>query len=164
MVFINDSELSYTASARLETALQYVMKEILKKNDIATYRTVYAVYTPSTYQETGAFGEAWETKTSSGQKSADGEFYFEPSHIVANVGVDPHQHADVDGFSVAEEMADIIYEGAMGCIYRPTKRNAWKVVDKWLSADKVKRLFEVGMNKANLKWVRSGGSVTKTSE
>lgn len=161
MAFLNDSELSYTISDKLEIALQHVMEQVLKKNDMATYRTVYAAYNPSTYEETGDFGEAWDIKTTSGQKFAEGEFYFEPSVISVNPNADPPQHADIKGNSVAEYMADLIYDSEMGCIYRPTKRNAWKVVDTWLSDARLSKLFETGMNKAGLKWIRTGGIIQK---
>lgn len=164
MVFLNDEELSSAIVGGLNTAVQYVMEEILKRNDKAIQVHVYQKYVPKVYQVTGDFVNAWDIKTASGSKTVDGEFYFEPNEIGVNPNADPPQHADVDGNSVAQYMADLIYESDMGCIQRPVRRNAWKVVDKWLSVNNLSTLFQRGMRRAGLKFVKGNGAPTKTTE
>lgn len=164
MIFSNDAELSDAISGRLVTTVKHVVDAILEENDQTILDIVYSSYSPSTYIRTGNFQKAWETKAHGGGKSAEGEFYFEPDKIVSNVGVDPHQHADIDGTSVAEYMADIIYEGGMGCIYRPTNRDAWKVLDKWLTNTRFRQIFEEGLSKSGLEWKRSTGAIIKILE
>lgn len=161
MAFSNDSELSNAITGGLVVAVKHVVDTILEENDQTILDVVYSSYSPSTYIRTGNFQNAWETRASGGGKSAEGEFYFEPNKIAPNVGVDPHQHADIGGASVAEYMADIIYEGGMGCIYRPTNRDAWKVLDKWLTNTRFRQIFEEGLSKSGLDWKRSTGAVTK---
>ena len=164
MTFSNDAELSNAITKKLITTVKYVVDTILEKNDQTILDVVYASYSPNTYIRTGNFQNAWGTSAHGGGKSAEGEFYFESDKIIPNAGVDPHQHADVDGFSVAEYMADIIYEGGMGCIYRPTNRDAWKVLDNWLTNTKFKSIFEEGLSRSGLSWKRSRGAVIKISE
>ena len=113
-----------------------MMDAILTENDSTILDVVYSTYAPSSYDRTGDFQEAWDTRVGTAYKTAEGEFYFKPETMTVDYDADPPQHASVDKNSVTQYMADILYQGAMGCIYRPTNRNAWKVLDKWLSNTK----------------------------
>ena len=163
MLFLDDDSLSSAITDGLKIAVQYVVDRILEENDSTILDVVYSTYSPSVYQRTGEFQKAWDTKVSSMKKYVEGEFFYDSRELT----VDPEigQHASVvSKDSVAEYMADILYEGAMGCIYRPTKRNAWKVLDKWLSNTKFRQIFEEGLNYAGLEWHRSIGGIDKTYE
>ena len=164
MVFLNDEELSSAAVSKLAIAVQYMMDAILAENDSTILDVVYSTYDPSSYKRTGDFHEAWDTRVGTAYKTAEGEFYFKPETMTVDYDVDPPQHASVDKNSVTQYMADILYQGAMGCIYRPTNRNAWKVLDKWLSNTKFRQIFEDGLNQSGLEWKRSNGAITKTTE
>ena len=176
MVFLNDEELSSAAVSKLAIAVQYMMDAILTENDSTILDVVYSTYAPSSYKRTGEFQEAWDTRVGTAYKTAEGEFYFKPEIMTvdydyfnpetmdADYNSGPPRHASVDRESVAQYMADILYQGAMGCIYRPTNRNAWKVLDKWLSNTKFRQIFEDGLNYSGLEWKRSKGIVTKTTE
>ena len=164
MVFLNDEELSSAAVSKLAIAVQYMMDAILTENDSTILDVVYSTYAPSSYERTGDFQEAWDTRVGTAYKTAEGEFYFKPETMTVDYDVDPPQHASVDKNSVTQYMADILYQGAMGCIYRPTNRNAWKVLDKWLSNTKFRQIFEDGLNQSGLEWKRSNGAITKTTE
>lgn len=141
-----------------------MMDAILTENDSTILDVVYSTYAPSSYERTGDFQEAWDTRVGTAYKTAEGEFYFRPETMTVDYDVDPPQHASVDKNSVTQYMADILYQGAMGCIYRPTNRNAWKVLDKWLSNTKFRQIFEDGLNQSGLEWKRSNGAITKTTE
>lgn len=164
MVFLNDEELSSAAVSKLAIAVQYMMDAILTENDSTILDVVYSTYAPSSYERTGDFQEAWDTRVGTAYKTAEGEFYFRPETMTVDYDADPSQHASVDKNSVTQYMADILYQGAMGCIYRPTNRNAWKVLDKWLSNTKFRQIFEDGLNQSGLEWKRSNGAITKTTE
>ena len=164
MVFLNDEELSSAAVSKLAIAVQYMMDVILTENDSTILDVVYSTYAPSSYERTGDFQEAWDTRVGTAYKTAEGEFYFKPETMTVDYDTDPPQHASVDKNSVTQYMADILYQGAMGCIYRPTNRNAWKVLDKWLSNTKFRQIFEDGLNQSGLEWKRSNGAITKTTE
>ena len=141
-----------------------MMDAILTENDSTILDVVYSTYAPSSYDRTGDFQEAWDTRVGTAYKTAEGEFYFKPETMTVDYDADPQQHASVDKNSVTQYMADILYQGAMGCIYRPTNRNAWKVLDKWLSNTKFRQIFEDGLNQSGLEWKRSNGAITKTTE
>ena len=164
MVFLNDEELSSAAVSKLAIAVQYMMDAILTENDSTILDVVYSTYAPSSYKRTGDFQEAWDTRVGTAYKTAEGEFYFRPETMTVDYDADPPQHASVDKNSITQYMADILYQGAMGCIYRPTNRNAWKVLDKWLSNTKFRQIFEDGLNQSGLEWKRSNGAITKTTE
>lgn len=167
MVFLNDEELSSAVVSKLVIAVKYMMDVILTENDSTILDVVYSSYAPSSYERTGQFQQAWDTTAFGGGKHAEGEFFFKPDVMGVSSGIESHlaQHASqATGESVTQYMADILYEGAMGCIYRPTNRNAWKVLDKWLSNTKFRQIFEDGLNQSGLEWKRSTGAVTKTTE
>lgn len=163
MLFLDDDSLSSAITDRLKIAVQYVVDRILTENDSTILDVVYSTYAPSEYQRTGEFQKAWDTKVDSMKKYVEGEFFYDSRELT----VDPEigQHASVvSKDSVATYMADILYEGAMGCIYRPTGRNAWKVLDQWLSNTKFRQIFEEGLSQAGLEWHRSIGGIDKTYE
>ena len=141
-----------------------MMDAILAENDSTILDVVYSTYDPSSYKRTGDFQEAWDTRAGTAHTTAAGESYIRPETMTIEHVADPTQHASVDKNSVTQYMADILYQGAMGCIYRPTNRNAWKVLDKWLSNTKFRQIFEDGLNQSGLEWKRSNGAITKTTE
>lgn len=159
--FNNDKELSEAATWRLDEAMGYMMSELLKKNDKQIQKTVYDKYSPDVYERSYDFKTAWDIDHSRTGKSVEGEFYFEPSYLT----VDPQElrHTDVYGESVVDEMADLIYQSGQGIFHRPTKRNAWKKLDKWFNKDKIVSLYQRGMKRAGLPFEKSSGDPTKTS-
>ena len=140
------------------------MDAILTENDSTILDVVYSTYDPSSYKRTGDFQKAWDTRVGTAYKTAEGEFYFRLETLTVDYDADPPHHASVDKNSVTQYMADILYQGAMGCIYRSTNRNAWKLLDKWLSNTKFRQIFEDGLNQSGLEWKRSNGAITKTTE
>lgn len=167
MIFSDDVSLSEAITSRLVIAVRYMMDAILTENDNTILDVVYASYAPSSYERTGQFQEAWDATASGGGKHAEGEFFFSPDAMAVSTGMGSHlaQHASqATGASVVEYMADILYEGAMGCIFRPTNRDAWKVLDKWLTNTKFRQIFEAGLNQSGLPWKRSIGGVEKITE
>ena len=163
MLFLDDDSLSSAITDRLKIAVQYTVDRILTENDSTILDVVYSTYAPSEYQRTGEFQKAWDTKVGSMKKYVEGEFFYDSRELTVDPEIGKHASV-VSKDSVAEYMADILYEGAMGCIYRPTKRNAWKVLDKWLSNTKFRQIFEEGLNYAGLEWHRSIGGIDKTYE
>ena len=163
MLFLDDDSLSSAITDRLKIAVQYTVDRILTENDSTILDVVYSTYAPSVYQRTGEFQKAWDTKVGSMKKYVEGEFFYDSRELTVDPEIGKHASV-VSKDSVAEYMADILYEGAMGCIYRPTKRNAWKVLDKWLSNTKFRQIFEEGLNYAGLEWHRSIGGIDKTYE
>ena len=159
--FNNDEELSEAATDKLEQAMHYMLGELLSENEKKIQKTVYDAYRPDVYKRTDDFKQAWDVQESKSTKTVDGEFYFEPS----NLSINPSelQHTDIYGESVADEMADLIYQSEPGLFHRPTKRNAWKKTDKWFSKNKITELYQRGMKRAGLPIKKSSGDPVKTS-
>lgn len=159
--FNNDEELSEAATDGLDQAMNYMMGELLIENEKKVQKTVYDAYSPDVYKRTDDFKLAWDIDHSKSGKSVEGEFYFEPS----NLSVNPSelQHTDIYGDSVADEMADLIYQSGPGLFHRPTKRNAWKKTDKWFSKNKITELYQRGMKRAGLPIKKSSGDPVKIS-
>ncbi len=73
------------------------------------------------------------------------------------------QHVSVvDGSSQAENMPYILYQGGMGCIQRPTNRDAWKNLDKKLTNRAMRGIFEEGLSASGMPWKRKTGAITVT--
>lgn len=165
VVFTNEADIMNHVVPKLQAAVDYMMKEIFNKNDSLVEQLVYAMGGGS-YPRTGEFRDAWETISGGGQGDASGEFRFAPNEMSADWALGDNdaiysRHASIiDGDDVREKMADILYEGTMGCITRPTGRNAYKVLDKWLTISQFKKIFEAGMSQAGIPWKRGSGAVS----
>lgn len=160
MLFTNEAQMRSLISGKLQVAVNYVLQQIFDENNKDVLEIVYQSYSGS-YPRTGEFANAWEV-VEGGFGDAGGEFRFASHKLSASPKASNEDypiHADVHGNSVTEYMADILYQGGMGCIYRPTNRNAYKVLDTWLSNTRFRKIFEDGMTAAGIPWKRSTGAV-----
>ena len=167
MSFSSDQELSNAITQRLISATGYVVEKILDKNEDTIAKVVYSAYSPTTYERTNEFKEAWDTMTSGGGKHAEGEFFYQPNSMSSTPGDNGHlaQHASqVSGASMIDVMPDILYEGSMGCIFRPTHRDAWDELDKWITVQRMKKWFGAGLRHSGLPWTGEEGSADKFYE
>lgn len=161
MSFTTESELRSAIKKGLTTAVQTTVDEIHEQNEHFIDEVVYDVYSPSWYDRTGDFGNSWATKVGSAGSFVEGEFYFKPNMNVSSQ--EEGQHVSVvDGSVVVNAMPEIIYQGGMGCIYRPTKRNAWKALDGFLSKSMMRSIFEMGLSRSGMPWKRSSGGISVT--
>lgn len=159
-LFANEDQLRKASIGGLQSAVDYVLEEILAENEKDIESIVYGGYSPNWYPRTGQFKQAWDIK-SGGFGDAGGEFFFEPSNLSGGFPV----HTNVDNKSVTEAMADILYVMGRGCIERPTGRNAYKALTNWLTIPRFRQIFEAGMTKAGIPWeVGYGGLIHSYTE
>ena len=76
------------------------------------------------------------------------------------------QHASlVTGEDFREYLADVIYNGfkdkLFGGGWWSNGRNAFKVLQQWLTNSQFRQLFEEGMTKAGIPWSKSVGAVQR---
>lgn len=162
MIFYNETELQAAISKGLVIAVTHTVNQFLKYNKQFIQGYVYSVYSPSWYQRTSDFVNAWKTEVSGGGSSVEGEMSYEPSMIGLGDEENGQHVSVVDGSSQAENMPDILYEGGMGCIPRPTGRNAWRKLDIYLSNSTVRNIFESGLSQSGMPWKRKSGAITVT--
>jgi len=162
MSFYNETELQSAISKGLVIAVEHTVNQFLKYNKEFIEGYVYGVYSPSWYSRTRDFFNAWKTEVSGGGSSVKGEMAYDSGRI--GVGAqDEGQHVSVvTGQSQAENMPELLYQSGMGCIYRPTGRDAWKKLDIYLSNSTVRSIFEAGLSKSGMPWKRKSGAITVT--
>lgn len=159
MAFTSEGELRSAIMKGLTVAVQTTIDEIHKHNEEFIEDVVYNSYNPSWYERTGNFGNSWATRMGSAGSSIEGEFYYKPEMNVSSQ--EEGQHISVvDGQVVVGVMPDIIYQGAMGCIRRPTNRDAWKTLDHFLNKTMMRSIFEAGLMRSGLPWKRNHGRIT----
>ena len=162
MTFLNNAELENAISRGLLVAVEYTVNQVKNENESSINEEVYGAYSPSWYERTQDFLNAWETQTSGGGSHVEGEMYYEPGDI--GIGdVENGQHVSIiTGSSQAESMPAILYQGGMGCVPRPTHRDAWKNLDRKLTNTEIRSIFEAGLSASGMPWKRKTGSITVT--
>lgn len=164
MVITTEEDLKNQITKGLVVAVEYTVGRFKDYNQESINRVVYSSYSPSWYGRTMDFLSAWDTTASGGSGHAEGEMYFEPSSIGTG-DIETGEHVSViSGASQASVMPELLYQAGMGCIQRPTHRDAWADLDDTLTNRTVRQIFEAGLSSSGLPWKRKTGaiSVTKT--
>ena len=88
---------------------------------------------------------------------------FYDSSQIGLGNTDNGQHVSVvTGASQAENMPHILYQASMGCIPRPTHRDAWRNLDSKLTNRAMRGIFEEGLSASGMPWKRKTGAITVT--
>ena len=146
---------------KLKSVVNYVMEQMLKKNETAITQIVYNAYFPEDYERTGEFKKAWKTTVQSnrGSNKVQGKLAYTPDSMSvgspSNVYGTPEygRHASaVDGTDIRPYLAEIIYEGLAGPAFgHGVTTGTWhKKRDAWN-----RLLNEIGPNQVD-KWIRYG--------
>lgn len=168
----NESQLISIFVPKLKEAVDYIVQKIWNENKELIQMIVYDSYEPSRYNRTGEFKEAWNTKVNTQGNHIEGEFYYDWNKLTPGDD-DPEsprygQHVSaIDRFLMTEYLIEVIYQGLAGPAFGhgvqtgtwANKRDAWSALDKWLTKDTFRRIFEEGMTKAGISWKRNKGGV-----
>lgn len=162
MIFLSNADLVNAISRGLLVAVAHTVERIKEENEDAINSEIYDSASPTWYEETFDFLNAWATQVSGGSGHVEGEMHYEPSMIgIGNT--DNGQHISViTGASQAENMPYLLYQGGMGCIPRPTHRDAWRKLDSQLTNRAIRGIFEEGLSASGMPWKRKTGSITVT--
>lgn len=159
MSFTSEEELKTQIISGLKIAVNSTVNEIHEQNENFIDEVVYDSYNPSWYNRTGNFRNAWDTTVGTAGSYVEGKFYYNSNEMVVGTEEDGVHVSVVDGSPQTQNMPWIIYQGGMGCIQRPTGRNAWKALDSFLTNSMMRSIFESGLNKSGLPWKRSRGAI-----
>ena len=162
MVYLNEADLVNAISRGLLIAVKHTVERIGEENTDAINEEIYDSASPAWYEETFDFLNAWDTKASGGGGHVEGEMFYDSSQIGLGDIYDGQHVSVVDGSSQAENMPYILYQGGMGCIQRPTNRDAWKNLDKKLTNRAMRGIFEEGLSASGMPWKRKTGAITVT--
>ena len=143
----------------IDTAVQYILNELLKENKDLIQQIVYDAYSPVVYERTNEFkNDAWDvsTKKDNAGPNVKGEFEYYPKGMKTVDSV-TGQHASVlTGKDMRDYLADIIYQGVTDSLFGDgpwtQPRNAFAELDKWMDSRKLRKLMETGMRKAGLSY------------
>ena len=164
----NDAQLQAAIIADMKNVVDYVVQKIWNDNRELIRQIIYEGYQPEVYERTGEFKEAWDTDVKTLHNYVQGEFKYDPRLLTVNE--DNGQHSSlVDGTPMTEYLAEVIYEGLSGAIYEPgyaknssrfkgqpwaNKRDVWSALLKWFNKTKLRQLFEEGMRKEGLDFIK----------
>lgn len=162
MVYLNEADLVNAISRGLLVAVKHTVERIGEENTDAINEEIYDSASPTWYEETFDFLNAWDTKVSGGAGHVEGEMFYDSSQIGLGDIYNGQHVSVVDGSSQAENMPYILYQGGMGCIQRPTNRDAWKNLDKKLTNRAMRGIFEEGLSASGMPWKRKTGAITVT--
>ena len=163
-VIYNDNHFYEIFVPKLKEAINYVLENITEENIKAIDAMIYTSNSPDVYNRTYEFREAWDKTTASSGNTATGSFFYEPSKM--SINPEDGQHASlVTGEDFREYLADVIYNGfndkLFGGGWWSNGRNAFKVLQQWLTNSQFRQLFEEGMTKAGIPWSKSVGAVQR---
>lgn len=162
MVYLNEADLVNAISRGLLVAVQHTVGRIREENTNSINEEIYDSASPTWYEETFDFLNAWDTKVSGGAGHVEGEMFYDSSQIGLGDIYNGQHVSVVNGSSQAENMPYILYQGGMGCIQRPTNRDAWKNLDKKLTNRAMRGIFEEGLSASGMPWKRKTGAITVT--
>ena len=163
----NDKQLLDAIMPQLSYVVNFVMEQMLKKNELAIKQIVYNAYRPKDYQRTGEFNKAWDkTVEKNSTNTVQGKMYYDPDSMsVGWPSTEPGtpeygRHASaIDNFDVRPYLAEIIYEGLSGPAFGHgvengpwhNKRDVWERLLKELNPSQVDKWIREGCNQAGIK-------------
>lgn len=173
----NNTQLESILAPKIKEAVNYFVQKIWNENRELVRTIVYESYTPSVYNRTGEFKEAWETDTKLiTNNKIQGSFYFAPDKLTPgdNNPESPRygQHVSaIDRYLMTTYLADVIYQGLSGPAFGHgveygawhEKRDVWTRLEKELGAAKLKQWMKESFDRVGLP-VKSHGkawSITK---
>ena len=164
----NNNALQAAVVADLKNVVDYVVQKLWEENRDLVQKIVYDGYQPEEYERTNEFKEAWNTEVKTLNNFVQGEFKYDSRLLT--VDTDNGQHSSlVDGTPMTEYLAEVIYDGLSGAIYEPgyaknssrfkgqpwaNKRDVWSALLKWFNKTKLRQLFEEGMRKEGLDFIK----------
>ena len=173
----NNNALQAAVVADLKNVVDYVVQKLWEENRDLIQKIVYDGYQPEEYERTYEFKEAWNTEVKTLNNFVQGEFKYDSRLLT--VDTDNGQHSSlVDGTPMTEYLAEVIYDGLSGAIYEPgyaknssrfkgqpwaNKRDVWSALLKWFNKTKLKQLFEEGMRRQGINFIRHNVAIKVTN-
>ena len=173
----NNNALQAAVVADLKNVVDYVVQKLWEEKRDLVQKIVYDGYQPEEYERTNEFKEAWNTEVKTLNNFVQGEFKYDSRLLT--VDTDNGQHSSlVDGTPMTEYLAEVIYDGLSGAIYEPgyaknssrfkgqpwaNKRDVWSALLKWFNKTKLKQLFEEGMRRQGINFIRHNVAIKVTN-
>ena len=149
----NDAHLKNLLMPKIKEAVDLLVQKIWNENRELVRTIVYEAYSPTRYNRTGEFKEAWSTDSTMDAVTgrAQGSFYYDYSKLTPGDN-DPDsprygQHVSaIDRFLMTEYLAEVIYQGKAGPAFGHgvesgawhSKRDVWSQLEQQLGKVKLK--------------------------
>ena len=153
----NDSQLKRMFVPKIREAVDLLVQKIWNENRELVRKIVYESYSPTKYNRTGEFKEAWDTDTTQNlfTGKVQGSFFYDPEKLTPGDN-DPEsprygQHVSaIDRMLMTTYLAEVIYQGKAGPAFgHGVESGAWQSRrDVWAQLEK-----QVGRNKLKL-WMK----------
>ena len=173
----NNNALQAAVVADLKNVVDYVVQKLWEENRDLVQKIVYDGYQPEEYERTNEFKEAWNTEVKTLNSFIQGEFKYDSRLLTVDTNNGQHSSL-VDGTPMTEYLAEVIYDGLSGAIYEPgyaknssrfkgqpwaNKRDVWSALLKWFNKTKLRQLFEEGMRKEGLDFIKHNVAINVTN-
>ena len=126
----NETQLQAVIAQALIPVINRVLERIVEDNRNLIQEYIYDNDTPSVYERTEEFKEAWETQ--SAEVAGDhvkGEFFYAPDKMSVDPGAFQHGSYYYSPNDIREYLAEIIYQGGAGPMFGEgfwrNKRDVW---------------------------------------
>lgn len=126
----NETQLQAVIAQALIPVINRVLERIVEDNRNLIQEYIYDNDTPSVYERTEEFKEAWETQ--SAEVAGDhvkGEFFYAPDKMSVDPGAFQHGSYYYSPNDIREYLAEIIYQGGAGPLFGEgfwrNKRDVW---------------------------------------
>lgn len=149
----NDEQLKQILLPKIKEAVDLLVQKIWNENRELVRIIVYEAYSPTRYNRTGEFKEAWDTDSTMNVISGkvQGSFYYNPDKLTPGDD-NPEsprygQHVSaIDRMLMTEYLAEVIYQGLSGPAFGHgvesgawhEKRDVWTQLAKQLGRNKLK--------------------------
>lgn len=161
----NDEQLKRLLMPKIKEAVDLLVQKIWNENRELVRTIVYEAYSPTRYNRTGEFKEAWSTDSTMNEASgkAQGSFYYDPDKLTPGDD-DPDsprygQHVSaIDRFLMTDYLAEVIYQGKAGPAFGHgvtsgpwhSKRDVWAQLEKKIGRVKLKSWMKECFDKVGL--------------
>ena len=150
---------------KIREAIDLLVQKIWNENRELVIKIVYESYSPTTYNRTGEFKEAWDTDTTQNlfTGKVQGSFFYDPGKLTPGDN-DPEsprygQHVSaIDRMLMTTYLAEVIYQGKAGPAFGHgvesgvwhSKRDVWAQLEKEVGRSKLKIWMKECFDKVGL--------------
>lgn len=130
----NEAQVRRALMPMIREAVEYMMQQVYKENEMLVQELIYSNYHPSVYERTGEFAKSWSYEPTKGTgisgNTVEYKFHYDPDGMVYSSMLGQHGTPDynlVTGQSLAsakqswgdarEYLADILYNGKTGNLF-----------------------------------------------
>ena len=147
---------------RLQIVVDYILEQVRKRNVDEIEVNVYRRGTPSEYNRTRQFQQAWKAdKSTISGNTASGKFHYDPDSMEYDAAEAQHGSTDPAWGDAREYLAELIYNGASGPKYGDgywtQRRDAWDALIEDIDGEDIVKWTRQGFAKAGLTVTKKGG-------